>query len=106
MKATRRRAMTWMTGLLVLLVSISYTVVTWAGPPVGVTATLIGRSTFGRFKVKTTAPESEEEHHHGIGLSLRGTGLNIKATPFPNCGTCAARIHVCPSPLYRPISEI
>lgn len=44
MKITRRRAMTGMTGFLgVLVVSVGYTAITWAGPPQGVTATLIGR---------------------------------------------------------------
>jgi len=66
MKVTRRRVMTWMAGFLgLLLVSIGYTAITWAGPPQGVTATVVGRATYSRFKVKTTPPESEEEHNQG-----------------------------------------
>ena len=56
----RRRAMTWMAGFLVLLITVGYTAITWAGPPQGVTATLIGRATYGKFKVKTQPPESED----------------------------------------------
>ena len=52
--------MTWMAGFLVLLITVGYTAITWAGPPQGVTATLIGRATYGKFKVKTQPPESEE----------------------------------------------
>ena len=61
MTVTRRSAMTWMAGFLVLLVSVGYTAITWAGPPQGVTATLIGRATYGKFKVKTHPPESEDD---------------------------------------------
>ena len=43
----------WTIALLCFLAVAAYTVLTWASTPVGVTATLIGRGTFERFKVKT-----------------------------------------------------
>jgi len=52
-----------MIGLLCGLFVAAYTTITWAGPPQGVTATLIGRATYSRFKVKT--PESEGAHNNG-----------------------------------------
>jgi hypothetical protein len=56
MKPMKRRAIKWGIGFLVLLaVSATYTAISWTGPPQGVTATVIGRATYGRFKVKTPA---------------------------------------------------
>ena len=57
--------MKWMTAFLCLLVvSVVYRGITWAGPAQGVTPTLIGRATFGRFKVKTNPPEFEGQHNN------------------------------------------
>jgi hypothetical protein len=65
-KLMSRNATRWTIRFLCLfLVAVAYTAITWAGPPVGVTATLIGRSTFGRFKVKTPSQESAGEHNKG-----------------------------------------
>jgi hypothetical protein len=104
MKVTKRRAMTWMAGLLVLLVSIGYTVVTWAGPPQGVTATLIGRSTFGRFKVKTTAPESEGEHNDGqVSLDFMAQakpGMDMVVRTFDYLPGSTTGWHTHPGPVF------
>jgi hypothetical protein len=53
MKRMLGRTTKWTIGLLCVLAVAAYTVMTWASTPVGVTATLIGRGTFERFKVKT-----------------------------------------------------
>jgi len=55
----------WVIGLQCGLFVAGYTTVIWAGLPQGVTDTLIGGSTFGRFKVKTAPPESEGGHNNG-----------------------------------------
>jgi hypothetical protein len=104
MKVTKRRAMPWMAGLLVLLVSIGYTVVTWAGPPQGVTATLIGRSTFGRFKVKTTTPESEGEHNNGqVSLDFMAQakpGMDMVVRTFDYLPGSTTGWHTHPGPVF------
>ena len=53
LKRMAGRTTKWTVGLLCLLVVAGYTIITRASTPVGVTATLIGRGTFERFKVKT-----------------------------------------------------
>src|ERR1700751_4810493 len=64
-KLMSRKATGWTIILCLFLVAVAYTTITWAGPPQGVTATLIGRATYGRFKVKTHPPESGGEANDG-----------------------------------------
>ena len=105
MKITRRRAMKWMTGFLCLLVvSVAYTGITWAGPPLGVTATLIGRATFGRFKVKTTPPESEGEHNNGqVNLDFMAQakpGMDMVVRTFDYLPGSTTGWHTHPGPVF------
>ena len=71
-KMMSEKAMKWTIRFLCLFfVAAVSTTITLAGPPQGVTATLIGRATYGRFKVKTAPPESEGEHNNGqVGLDF------------------------------------
>ena len=104
MKLTRRSAMTWMAGFLVLLISVGYTAITWAGPPQGVTATLIGRATYGRFKVKTHPPESEGEDNHGpIGLDFMAQakpGMDMVVRTFDYLPGSTTGWHTHPGPVF------
>jgi hypothetical protein len=104
MKVTRSTAMTWMAGSLVLLVSVGYTVLTWAGPAQGVTATLIGRSTFGKFKVKTPSPESEGEDPNGqVSLDFMAQakpGMDMVVRTFDYAPGSTTGWHTHPGPVF------
>jgi hypothetical protein len=98
---TRRRAMAWMAGLLVLLISLGYTAITWAGPAQGVTATVIGRATYGRFKVKT--PEFEEEHHAQGSLDFMAQakpGMDMVVRSFDYAPGSTTGWHTHPGPVF------
>ena len=97
--------MTWMTGFLsVVVVSVAYTAITWAGPPQGVTATLIGRSTFGRFKVKTSPPEHDGEHNNGqVGVDFMAQakpGMDMVVRTFDYLPGSTTGWHTHPGPVF------
>jgi hypothetical protein len=103
MTVTRRRAMTWMAGLLVLLISFGYTAITWAGPPQGVTATLIGRATYGKFKVKTQPPESEDDSDGPITLNFVAQakpGMDMVVRTFDYTPGSTTGWHTHPGPVF------
>ena len=105
MKVTRTRAIRWGIGSVGLLaVFAAYTVVTWARPPVGVTATVIGRATYGRFKVKTAASESEREHNNGqVTLDFSASakpGMDMVVRTFDYLPGSTTGWHRHPGPVF------
>jgi len=99
----RKRAIKWVIGFLGLLVVFAaYTAVTWAGPPQGVTATVIGRATYGRFKVKT--PESEQEHNNGqVTLDFAAQakpGMDMVVRTFDYLPGSTTGWHTHPGPVF------
>ena len=93
-----------MIGLLCGLFVVGYTTVIWAGPPQGVTATLIGRSTFGRFKVKTGPPESEGDHNNGqVSLDFMAQakpGMDMVVRTFDYLPGSTTGWHTHPGPVF------
>jgi cupin domain len=104
MSVTRKKAMAWMAGILVVLACLGYTAITWAGPPQGVTATLIGRATYGRFKVKTHPPESEGEANDGpISLDFMAQakpGMDMVVRTFDYAPASTTGWHTHPGPVF------
>jgi hypothetical protein len=105
MKVTRKRAMKWLTGFLgLLVVSVAYTAITWAGPPQGVTPTLIGRATFGRFKVKTAPPEFEgEQNNSQVSLDFMAQakpGMDMVVRTFDYLPRSTTGWHTHPGPVF------
>jgi hypothetical protein len=103
MNVTRKKAMAWMAGILVVLVCLGYTAITWAGPPQGVTATLIGRSTFGKFKVKTHPPESEEDNDGQVSLDFMAQakpGMDMVVRTFDYAPASTTGWHTHPGPVF------
>jgi len=99
MTVTKRRAMQWAIGILCLVVSLAYTAITWAGPPQGVTATVIGRATYSRFKV-----ESEREPHHGqAGFEFEAKakpGMDMVVRSFDYAPNSTTGWHTHPGPVF------
>jgi hypothetical protein len=105
MKVTRRRAMKWITAFLCLLVvSVVYRGITWAGPAQGVTPTLIGRATFGRFKVKTNPPEFEGQHNNSqVPLDFMAQakpGMDMVIRTFDYLPGSTTGWHTHPGPVF------
>jgi hypothetical protein len=104
-KLMSRNATRWTIRFLCLfLVAVAYTAITWAGPPVGVTATLIGRSTFGRFKVKTPSQESAGEHNKGqVSLDFMAQakpGMDMVIRTFDYLPGSTTGWHTHPGPVF------
>ena len=103
-KLISRKATRWTIRFLcLLLVAAVYTVMTWAGPAQGVTPTLIGRATYGRFKVKTVAPESEGEANSPIGLDFMAQakpGMDMVVRTFDYLPGSTTGWHTHPGPVF------
>ena len=93
-----------MIGLLCGLFVAGYTTVIWAGPPQGVTATLIGRATYSRFKVKTQLPESEGDDNNGpITLDFMAQakpGMDMVVRTFDYAPGSTTGWHTHPGPVF------
>jgi len=105
MKVTRIRTLKWTTGILGLVaVCVTYTAVTWAGPAQGVTATLIGRATYGRFKVKTPPSDSEQENHDSqVNLDFTAQakpGMDMVVRTFDYLPGSTTGWHTHPGPVF------
>ena len=91
-----------MIGLLCGLFVAAYTTITWAGPAQGVTATVIGRATYGRFKVKT--PESEGDHNNGqVSLDFMAQakpGMDMVVRTFDYLPGSTTGWHTHPGPVF------
>ena len=103
MNVTTRRAMTCVAGILVLLICAGYTAITFAGPAQGVAATLIGRATYGRFKVKTQPPESEGKDDAQISLDFMAQakpGMDMVVRTFDYLPGSTTGWHTHPGPVF------
>jgi len=105
MKVTTRRTMKWISSFLCLLVIfVAYTAITWAGPAQGVTATVIGRATYSRFKVKFGSSESEREHNNSpVSLDFMAQakpGMDMVVRTFDYLPGSTTGWHTHPGPVF------
>jgi hypothetical protein len=103
-KMMSEKAMKWTIRLVCLFVVAAVsTTITLAGPPQGVTATLIGRATYGRFKVKTP-PESEGEQNNGqVSLDFMAQakpGMDMVVRTFDYLPGSTTGWHTHPGPVF------
>jgi hypothetical protein len=103
MRVTTRKTMKWIGGFLCLLVIIvAYTAVTWAGPAQGVTATVIGRATYSRFKVKVGSSESEG-NNSPVSLNFMAQakpGMDMVVRTFDYLPGSTTGWHTHPGPVF------
>lgn len=95
MKVMRGRARKWIIGFLcVMVVSVAYTAISWAGPPQGVTPTFIGRATFDRFKVRT-APQAGFDF-----MAQAKPGMDMVVRTFDYLPGSTTGWHTHPGPVF------
>ena len=103
MKRMGRRTTKWTIGSLCVLAIATYAVKTWANPAVGVTATLIGRGTYGRFKVNAEERQSPWSHFHYSAEAKPAADMIVQTHDFAPGSSSGWHTH--PGPVFISVTQ-